>query len=655
MAAQALHWQLIETGYRLPNTSAGLNEVDLLEERYEAFSDVIRENGRGKVIVCHADMLDHVRIRRLLYEYGTTQGPVIHVTRRSDSVAEYLRTTMSDFDLEGFLGEWPYREAEIRDVSTFLFMSLEDNVGGQETVDRHPSLSSTLHNNLTTARQLPAHLPYVNKDLIRLLKFIRGTYTNHVPFTSFRSYYLSLTYEHIALAIPHIQELSVGIDCWELRVDLLRDMHPESVIYQLALLRRFSDLPVIFALRTRSQGGTMPDLDRNADASAYTTDILKLALKMGIEYVDVNNIVPRDTKIMLLGMKGNSKVIASWHDYTGQTPWLSPVTYSFYKESVKLGADVVMMVNTAKDNEDNLDVRLLKSRNFYLFGNGLFNSLSPLIHSVAFRQLGLPHQYRAKEAETVEAYAEAIADDDFGGASIRGPHKIAILSLLSRLTPHAEAIGAVNTIISSPAGPVGENTDWRSIHTCVLRCLSYNGYDSIPHKDLSVLVIGAGGLARAAVYALFHLGLVNIQVINRNPPRAYEMAEFLQRIDPQLKINVLTNLSGTILSQDWNPPDIVVSAIPQLDNINDLEWFAPLSRIFQKRRGMFLDTAYAPNPTSLLTKQLQSMRDKEWMMIDAIEVLMEQGFEQIRLWTGRRAPKAAIRQAVAEELRKRSS
>jgi len=357
MAAQALHWQLIETGYKLPNTSGGLSEVDLLEERFEAFSDVIRENGRGKVIVCHSDMLDHVRIRRLLYEYGTTQGPVIHVTRRSDSVAEYLRTTTPDFDEEGFLGEWPYREAEIRDVSTFLFMSLEDTVGGQDTIDRHPSLSSTLHNNLTTAQQLPAHLPYVNKDLIRLLKFIRGTYTNHVPYTSFRSYYLSLTYEHIALAIPHIQELSVGIDCWELRVDLLRDMHPESVVYQLALLRRFSDLPVIFALRTRSQGGTMPDLDRNAEAAAYTTDILKLALKMGIEYVDVNNVVPRDTKITLLGMKGNSKIIASWHDYSGQTSWLSPTSYSFYKESVKMGADVVMMVNIAKDNEDNLDVR----------------------------------------------------------------------------------------------------------------------------------------------------------------------------------------------------------------------------------------------------------------------------------------------------------
>ncbi|KAJ9102266.1 hypothetical protein QFC19_004813 [Naganishia cerealis] len=358
MASQALHWQLIETGYILPNTPGGLShEVDLLDERFEAFSDVLRENGKGKVIVCHADMLEHVRIRRLLHEYGTTHGPVIHVTRRPESVAEYLRMTTPEFDEEGFYGEWPYREAEIRDVSTFLFMSLEDTVGGQDTSDRHPSLSSTLHNNLTTAQQSPIHLPYVNKDLIRLLKFIRGTYTNHVPYTSFRSYYLSLTYEHIALAIPHIQELSVGIDCWELRADLLRDMRPESVVYQLALLRRFSDLPVIFALRTRSQGGMMPDLDRNAEAAAYTTDILKLALKMGVEYVDVNNVVPRDTKVMLLGMKGNSKIIASWHDYSGQTSWLSSTTYSFYKESVKLGADVVMMVNTAKDNEDNLDVR----------------------------------------------------------------------------------------------------------------------------------------------------------------------------------------------------------------------------------------------------------------------------------------------------------
>lgn len=358
MAAQALHWELVETGYRLPGShQLSTNDVSVVDERIDALSEVLRENARAKVIVCQADLLDHVRIRRILHDYGTSQGPVIHITRRPDNVADHLRKTTAHFDEGRFFGDWPFREAEVRDIATFVFMSLEDTVGGQETVDRHPSLSSTLHNNLATQRDIPAHLPYVNKDLIRLLKFIRGTYTNHVPYTSFRSYYLSLTYEHVALAIPHIQELSVGIDCWELRADLLRDMHPESILYQLALLRRFSDLPVIFALRTRSQAGTMPDPSQNADAAAYTADILALALKMGIEYVDVNNVVARETKTMLLGMKGNSKIIASWHDYSGQTSWLSATTYNFYKDSVKMGADVVMMVNAAKDNEDNLDVR----------------------------------------------------------------------------------------------------------------------------------------------------------------------------------------------------------------------------------------------------------------------------------------------------------
>lgn len=358
MAARALHWDLVETGYRLPNAHRpAVNEVDMVEERLYVLSETLRENARGKVIVCPADFLDHVRIRRMIYDYGTSQGPVIHISRRPDSVTEHLRRTYSDFDEERFSADWHYRESEIRDISTFVFMSLEDTIGGQETMDRHPSLSSTLHSAVSTAGDIPVHLPYVNKDLIRLLKFIRGTYTNHVPYTSFRSYYLSLTFDHIALAIPHIQELSVGIDCWELRADLLRDMHPESILYQLALLRRFSDLPVIFAVRTRSQAGTMPDPRQNPDAAAYTTDILKLALKMGIEYVDVNDVLPRATKVMLLGMKGNSKVIASWHDYSGQTSWLSATTYNFYKESLKLGADVVMMVNSAKDNEDNLDVR----------------------------------------------------------------------------------------------------------------------------------------------------------------------------------------------------------------------------------------------------------------------------------------------------------
>lgn len=356
MAARALHWDFVETGYRLPSAHRPpVNEGDLADERLYALSEVFRENARGKVIVCPAEFLVHVRIRRMIHDYATSQGPVIHISRRRDSVAEHLRKTYAAFDETRFSADWHYYESEIREISTFVFMSLEDTIGGQETIDRHPSLS--LHGAVPNGSDGPAHLPYVNKDLIRLLKFIRGTYTNHVPNTSFRSYYLSLTFDHVALAIPHIQDLSVGIDCWELRGDLLRDMHPESIVYQLALLRRFSDLPIIFALRTRSQAGTLPDPRQHPETAAYTTDILKLALKMGIEYVDVNDILPRVTKVMLLSMKGNSKIIASWHDYTGQTSWLSATTYNFYKESVKLGADVVMMVNSAKDNDDNLDVR----------------------------------------------------------------------------------------------------------------------------------------------------------------------------------------------------------------------------------------------------------------------------------------------------------
>jgi shikimate 5-dehydrogenase len=93
---------------------------------------------------------------------------------------------------------------------------------------------------------------------------------------------------------------------------------------------------------------------------------------------------------------------------------------------------------------------------------------------------------------------------DFGGASVTYPHKLRIRSLLHSISPRAEKIGAVNTVVvrevSGERRLLGDNTDWEGIKACVLR----SGVDL---KGKSALILGAGGAARAAVLQCRRWGL----------------------------------------------------------------------------------------------------------------------------------------------------
>ncbi|RBQ80802.1 hypothetical protein FVER14953_09877 [Fusarium verticillioides] len=131
---------------------------------------------------------------------------------------------------------------------------------------------------------------------------------------------------------------------------------------------------------------------------------------------------------------------------------------------------------------------------------------------------------------------ELVKDNTFGGASITAPFKTAIIPRLDFLSEEAKAIGAVNTLLClkeptmdsllsrNTTGPTvalfGENTDWIGIHTCVQRNLS--PINAVRRRTTG-LIIGAGGMARAAAYALIRLGVKTILIHNRTRSRAEEL------------------------------------------------------------------------------------------------------------------------------------
>jgi len=100
-----------------------------------------------------------------------------------------------------------------------------------------------------------------------------------------RSYVLCLTYIDVREAVPVLDNLSQGIDMWEIR-DLLGLLDPTFLAFQVAALRRYSNLPILFTLRTVYQGGKYQDPTDDASASALHS-LLQYALRLGVEYLDL--------------------------------------------------------------------------------------------------------------------------------------------------------------------------------------------------------------------------------------------------------------------------------------------------------------------------------------------------------------------------------
>lgn len=170
---------------------------------------------------------------------------------------------------------------------------------------------------------------------------------------------------------------------------------------------------------------------------------------------------------------------------------------------------------------------------FGIFGNDVYSAMSPAMHNAAFRFSGMPHEYRVFQSTSIRGLELIIRDPNFGGASITSPFKKEVMSVVDYLSPEAQAIGTVNTLIPlrtrrldslldrNRAGPIaslyGDNTDWIGIQTCIRHHLS--PVNSVKARTTG-LVIGASDMAYAAVYSLIRLGVRNIFIQSHHPDLA---------------------------------------------------------------------------------------------------------------------------------------
>lgn len=272
-----------------------------------------------------------------------------------------------------------------------------------------------------------------------------------------------------------------------------------------------------------------------------------------------------------------------------------------------------------------------------LLGDRVAHSRSPQLHNAAFRADGLNFVYVALPVAAA-AVAEAVAGLralSFAGANVTVPHKEAVLPLLDALSPEAEAVGAVNTIVCRREGAAvtlyGDNTD-------VAGFLAPLEPFAETLRATPMLVFGAGGAARAVAYALLTtMAPSRLTLAARTPARAERLARDLARFDPH---GVLRVVPVAEAAPAVRAARLVVNATPLGMAPHDAATPWPEAGDFSGEHLVY-DLVYEPAPTRLLREAAA----RGARPLDGREMLLQQAAAAYRLWTGRPMPLDAARAA----------
>jgi shikimate dehydrogenase len=271
-----------------------------------------------------------------------------------------------------------------------------------------------------------------------------------------------------------------------------------------------------------------------------------------------------------------------------------------------------------------------------IFGDPVAHTLSPVMHNAALQKAGIDAVYvpfHVTPALLPEA-VRALRALQMPGINLTIPHKEAVCSLLDELDPLAERIGAVNTIVNRDGRLSGHNTDGLGLLQAI------GGDLGIAVQGRRVLVVGAGGAARAAVVALAGAGASWIGIANRTRERAEKLrAELAPRLEG-------TALAALPLSTELpacleEGVDLLVNSSAAGLKGEHLE--LPLARCVHPG-GAVYDMIYARKATPLVA----SARAAGLLAADGLGMLVGQGEAAFRLWFSSSAPAGVMRRALEQ-------
>jgi 3-dehydroquinate dehydratase/shikimate dehydrogenase len=480
------------------------------------------------------------------------------------------------------------------------------------------------------------------------------------------------------ICVPLIEEQTAGIidrmvdladraDLFEVRGDYVRDLDLLTII-------RARTKPIIFTCRCASEGGRFKDDDPRRRM------ILLEAAKRGFDYVDVEY---RSQYHDVMVEKAGNGLIVSYHDVEG-TPDNLP---ALYDRMCAAGADLVKIVTsprsiadvgrllafadrasreggapllalamgplgaltrvlagryeapftfasaaagsesapgqlTLDDMAERYRVREIgrDTRVYGILGRSVGHSLSPIIHNRAFAERGIDARYVTLEAEALEAFVQSLPPLKLSGFSVTAPYKVDILPHLAEIDEMAALCGSVNTVVVRDDGTLqGSSTDGSGVLVPLKKRLDVKGKP--------VVIVGAGGAARAAAFAL-HRKKAQVTLLARDPAKAAVVATAVGCEYGDL---------STIGNRTW---DVLINATPigGMATVKD----TPVPASCLRRGTVVFDMVYVPQQTRLL----REAQAAGCQIIGGLEMLLAQAVGQFETWTGTEAPGDVMLEAV---------
>jgi shikimate dehydrogenase len=275
-----------------------------------------------------------------------------------------------------------------------------------------------------------------------------------------------------------------------------------------------------------------------------------------------------------------------------------------------------------------------------VFGDPVAHSLSPQMQNAALRHAGIDMQYarfRILPNELKDAL-KLVRELDFAGVNLTVPHKIAALEFVEKIDDETKSIGAINTIAVRD-GLVGHNTDGLGFVRAI------RSEFSIDLHDLRVMVLGAGGAARAIAWQCARAACERLVVVNRDVNKAKQLVAALQPafsgprvLGPVARLEAVPWEAGALKFQVGHV-DLIVNATPVGLNSHDPP---ALPATLLAPHLLVYDTVYSRGRTPLVTAAMEAGAKAA----SGLSMLLHQGAASFEIWFQREAPLDVMRAAL---------
>ncbi len=272
-----------------------------------------------------------------------------------------------------------------------------------------------------------------------------------------------------------------------------------------------------------------------------------------------------------------------------------------------------------------------------VIGYPLSHTLSPIFQQAALDYHAIPATYAAwpTPPERLDDVVESFRGTEYLGFNITIPHKQRLFTLVDEVDDMARDIGAVNTVVNREGMLTGYNTD---AYGFVKSLKEKAGFEP---KGMAVLLLGAGGAARAAAYALAAEGIEALTIANRTIARAEDLAQEVSGRVSMVNACPLENLT-----QDF---DLIVNSTSLGMSSADGAGQSPLEASSIRQESLVFDMVYTPAMTPLL----QCAQKAGAQVLGGLWMLIYQGAASFELWTGKQAPTDVMYKAAQQALDKK--